>query len=128
MAGEYHEENLSEQAKDYHRIIKSLMEELEAVDWYNQRADVTNDQQIQAIVEHNRDEEIEHACMAIEWLRRNNPVWDEMIRTFLFTQEDITMVEEGEEGGEEGEVEESDAQNTSSNQSLGINSLKGGNN
>ena len=124
MAGEYHEENLSEEAKDYHRIIKSLMEELEAVDWYNQRADVTNDQQIKSIVEHNRDEEIEHACMALEWLRRNSTVWNEMLETFLFTQEDITQIEEGEEG----EENEAEGGSSSTNKSLGISSLKGGNN
>ncbi len=125
---EYHEDNLSEEAKDYHRIIKSLMEELEAVDWYNQRADVTTDQSVQGIVEHNRDEEIEHAAMAIEWLRRNDPVWAEELETYLFTQSEITAVEEeAEGGGAEGE-EDTNNTSTSTNQSLGISSLKGGNN
>ena len=93
---EYHEpeEKLTEEAIDYHRVIKSVMEELEAVDWYNQRATATNDPDVQAIVEHNRDEEIEHACMGLEWLRRNNPVWDEMLRTFLFQTAKITEIEE----------------------------------
>lgn len=124
---EYHEDNLSEEAKDYHRIIKSLMEELEAVDWYNQRADVTTDQSVQGIVEHNRDEEIEHAAMAIEWLRRNDPVWAEELETYLFTQSEITAVEEEAEAGVEGE-EDTNNTSTSTNQSLGISSLKGGNN
>ncbi|MGM0437329.1 MAG: encapsulin-associated ferritin-like protein [Bacillota bacterium] len=125
---EYHEDNLSEEAKDYHRIIKSLMEELEAVDWYNQRADVTTDQSVKGIVEHNRDEEIEHAAMAIEWLRRNDPVWAEELETYLFTQSEITAVEEEAVAeGEEGEKSE-EAAPSSSNQSLGISSLKGGNN
>jgi len=125
---EFHEDNLSEEAKDYHRIIKSLMEELEAVDWYNQRADVTTDQSVQGIVEHNRDEEIEHAAMAIEWLRRNDPVWAEELETYLFTQSEITAVEEeAEGGGTEGE-EDTNNTSTSTNQSLGISSLKGGNN
>ncbi|HKL74944.1 MAG TPA: ferritin-like domain-containing protein [Halanaerobiales bacterium] len=125
---EFHEDNLSEEAKDYHRIIKSLMEELEAVDWYNQRADVTTDQSVQGIVEHNRDEEIEHAAMAIEWLRRNDPVWAEELETYLFTQSEITAVEEeAEGGGAEGE-EDTNNTSTSTNQSLGISSLKGGNN
>ena len=125
---EYHEDNLSEEAKDYHRILKSLMEEIEAVDWYNQRADVTTDPTVQGVVEHNRDEEIEHAAMAIEWLRRNDPVWAEELETYLFTQSEITAVEEEAEG-EGGEGEESEnTGTTSSNQSLGISSLKGGNN
>ena len=125
---EFHEDNLSEEAKDYHRIIKSLMEELEAVDWYNQRADVTTDQSVQGIVEHNRDEEIEHAAMAIEWLRRNDPVWAEELETYLFTQSEITAVEEEAEGETAEGEEDKDNTSTSSNQSLGISSLKGGNN
>ena len=125
---EFHEDNLSEEAKDYHRIIKSLMEELEAVDWYNQRADVTTDQSVQGIVEHNRDEEIEHAAMAIEWLRRNDPVWAEELETYLFTQSEITAVEEEAEGGEAEGEEDTNNTSTSTNQSLGISSLKGGNN
>ena len=126
---EYHEDNLSEEAKDYHRILKSLMEEIEAVDWYNQRADVTTDQTVKGIVEHNRDEEIEHAAMALEWLRRNDPVWAEELETYLFTNTEITAVEEEAmaEGGE-GEGTETESANNSSNQSLGISSLKGGNN
>ena len=125
---EFHEDNLSEEAKDYHRIIKSLMEELEAVDWYNQRADVTTDQSVQGIVEHNRDEEIEHAAMAIEWLRRNDPVWAEELETYLFTQSEITAVEEEAEGGAAEGEEDTNNTSTSTNQSLGISSLKGGNN
>ena len=100
---EYHEEDLPEEAKDYHRMIKSVMEELEAVDWYNQRAASTDDESLKAIVEHNRDEEIEHACMGLEWLRRNEPQGDEFMREFLFTEDEgaITELEEGEEEGEE---------------------------
>lgn len=84
----FHEDpnQLSDFAKDYHRIIQSTMEELEAVDWYNQRAEAATDPEAKAIMEHNRDEEIEHACMGIEWLRRNSPVWDEMLREFLFKE------------------------------------------
>lgn len=92
----YHEDPnlLSDFAKDYHRIIESTMEELEAVDWYNQRAEVATDPEAKAIMEHNRDEEIEHACMGIEWLRRNNPVWDAMLREFLFTEGSLVGKEE----------------------------------
>lgn len=122
---EYHEEGLSEQAKDFHRMVKSVMEELEAVDWYNQRADVTNDQELKAVVEHNRDEEIEHACMGLEWLRRNNPVFDEMLRTFLFRGDiPITEIEEAIEEGGEAEAGEEES---NSNGSLGLGNLRGGN-
>lgn len=123
MSGEYHEryEDLSEEAIEYHRIIKSVIEELEAVDWYNQRATATNDEDVRKIVSHNRDEEIEHACMGLEWLRRNNEVWDEYLREFLFTDGDIT--EHGHEDEEDDEHDES----SSSNSSLGIGSLKEGN-
>ena len=107
--GEYHEpeEKLTEEAIDYHRIIKSVIEELEAVDWYNQRAVATNDPDVQAIVEHNRDEEIEHAAMALEWLRRNVPAWKEELETYLFTNQPITEIEEAEgendSNGDDGE-------------------------
>jgi len=124
---EYHEEGLSEQAKDFHRMIKSVMEELEAVDWYNQRADVTNDQELKAVVEHNRDEEIEHACMGLEWLRRNNPVFDEMLRTFLFRGDiPITEIEESIEEGGEADAN-SGEEESSSNGSLGLGNMRGGN-
>lgn len=87
----FHEDpdKLSDFAKDYHRIIQSTMEELEAVDWYNQRAEAATDPEARAIMEHNRDEEIEHACMGLEWLRKNNPHWDAMLREFLFKDGDI---------------------------------------
>lgn len=93
----FHEEinKLSEFTKDYHRIIQSTMEELEAIDWYNQRAEAANDPSAKEIMEHNRDEEIEHACMGLEWLRRNSPVWDEMMRKFIFTNSDIVSQESG---------------------------------
>lgn len=122
---EYHEpeEKLTEEAMEYHRIIKSVMEELEAIDWYNQRAAATNDPDIKAIVEHNRDEEIEHACMGLEWLRRNYPVWDEMLRTFLFTSAKITEVEEEGESEAEGETA---VQAPASSQSLGLGNMRGG--
>ncbi|MDD2266302.1 ferritin-like domain-containing protein [Sulfuricurvum sp.] len=84
---------LSDSTKDYHRIIESTMEELEAIDWYNQRAEAATDPAAKAIMEHNRDEEIEHACMGLEWLRRNSPVWDAMMKKFLFTSGDIVVQE-----------------------------------
>lgn len=92
---------LSDFAKDYHRIIQSTMEELEAVDWYNQRAEAATDPEARAIMEHNRDEEIEHACMGLEWLRKNSPQWDAMMREFLFKEGDIVGSEAAmKEGGE----------------------------
>ncbi|MCC3144489.1 ferritin-like domain-containing protein [Halanaerobium sp. Z-7514] len=120
----YHEpeDKLTPEAIDYHRIIKSVIEELEAVDWYNQRAVATDDPDVEAIVAHNRDEEIEHACMGLEWLRRNSEVWDEMLRTFLFTDAKITEIEEDEMA--EGEEEANPASN--SNGSLGLGSMRGG--
>jgi ferritin-like protein len=92
---EYHEPDgeLSDQARNFHRALTSLKEELEAVDWYNQRWDVSKDESLRAVIAHNRDEEIEHACMVLEWLRRNMPHWDDMLRTYLFTEVPITEVE-----------------------------------
>ncbi len=71
---------------DRHRAIVSLMEELEAVDWYDQRAAATADEALRAILVHNRDEEKEHAAMALEWLRRQDPVFDAHLREYLFTE------------------------------------------
>jgi ferritin-like protein len=92
----YHEplEKLSPATMDRHRAIVSLMEELEAVDWYDQRVDATDDDALRAVLAHNRDEEREHAAMTLEWLRRNDPLWDEHLRTYLFTDGPITEVEE----------------------------------
>jgi ferritin-like protein len=85
---------MSEAARNFSRAVKSVQEELEAVDWYNQRAEQTTDEQLKRVLEHNRDEEIEHAIMGLEWLRRNNPVFDEQMRTYLFTEGDILEIEE----------------------------------
>ncbi|HEY7715046.1 MAG TPA: ferritin-like domain-containing protein [Candidatus Binatia bacterium] len=79
---------------DIHRAVVSLIEELEAFDWYNQRAEATQDPQLQAVLKHNRDEEIEHASMTLEWIRRNVVKFDEALKTYLFTQGDITAIEE----------------------------------
>ena len=92
MANEgYHEpvEELSEETRDMHRAIISLMEELEAVDWYNQRIDVCKDKELAAILVHNRDEEKEHAAMVLEWIRRRDPKFDGELKDYLFTTEDI---------------------------------------
>jgi uncharacterized protein len=94
-SSEWHEgyDNMSERTLNFSRALKSLQEELEAVDWYNQRAEVTKDEQLRRILEHNRDEEIEHAMMALEYLRRMNKVFDQHMRTYLFTEGDITEIE-----------------------------------
>jgi ferritin-like protein len=119
----FHEDpsQLSNYAKDYHRIIESTMEELEAVDWYNQRAECATDEEARRIMEHNRDEEIEHACMGIEWLRKNSPVWDEMLREFLFKDGDIVGNEEAMTGGEE-EGADNAAASTGTTLNIGKNS------
>lgn len=87
----YHEpvEELSDETRDFHRATVSLMEELEAVDWYNQRVDACKDAELKAILKHNRDEEIEHAAMALEWIRRNNKVFDKYLREILFTDKKL---------------------------------------
>jgi ferritin-like protein len=83
------EEHLTPQTQDMHRALVSLMEELEAVDWYQQRIDATGDGELRAILEHNRDEEKEHAVMVLEWIRRNDPIFDARLREYLFTEEPI---------------------------------------
>jgi len=104
MSTVYHETGLSEEARDIHRALASLIEELEAVDWYNQRADVTGNPELKAILLHNRNEEIEHASMALEWLRRRIPKFDEELRAYLFTSAPITQIEgsDGEAAPDEG--------------------------
>jgi ferritin-like protein len=99
MSISYHEPaaELSSQTRDVHRALASLIEELEAIDWYNQRVDITGDQDLKEVLIHNRDEEIEHAAMALEWLRRRMPKFDEELRTYLFTSAPIAHAEdEGE--------------------------------
>lgn len=88
----YHEpiEKLSAQTMDMHRAITSLMEELEAVDWYNQRVDAATDPELKAILIHNRDEEKEHAVMVLEWIRRHDPKMDKELRDRLFKDGSIT--------------------------------------
>ena len=80
---------LSARTRDMHRAIESLKEELEAVDWYNQRVDVCKDEELKAILAHNRDEEKEHASMLIEWIRRNDPLMSKELKDYLFTKKTI---------------------------------------
>jgi ferritin-like protein len=105
-------EQLGPEIIDRHRAIVSLMEELEAVDWYDQRAAVCSDPELREILEHNRDEEKEHAMMVLEWLRRHDATLDAHMRKFLFTEGSIAHREEATTGGASGGA------------SLGIGSLR----
>jgi ferritin-like protein len=122
-SGSFHEstDKLKAQTMDRHRAIVSIMEELEAVDWYDQRVDAAGDEELKAILAHNRDEEKEHASMTLEWLRRHDPVWDEQLRNYLFTDKPILEVEHAME---EGEATEDAGGNGAG--SLGIGSLRAG--
>ena len=119
-SGSFHEstEVLKPQTMDRHRAIVSLMEELEAVDWYDQRVDAATDDELRAILAHNRDEEKEHAAMTLEWLRRRDPGWAEQLSNYLFTEKPILEVEEGMDEAESGAPEGGGAG------SLGIGSLR----
>ncbi len=87
-------ESLSRKTLNLHYAITSLIEELEAVDWYRQRADDCDDPELKAILLHNAREELEHAAMALEWLRRADPEVDEQLREYLFTEGSIVGREE----------------------------------
>ena len=91
-------DDLRPETIDRHRAFVSLMEELEAADWYDQRVDATLDGELQEILAHNRDEEKEHASMVLEWLRRRDPMLDEHLRTYLFSEGSILAIEEQAEG------------------------------
>jgi hypothetical protein len=90
------ETGLSVEALKVHRALASLQEELEAIDYYNQRADVTQDAALKAILEHNRDDEMEHASMLLEWLRRSIPGFDLQLKKFLFTLGSLTDLAKAE--------------------------------
>ena len=120
----YHEplDLLTEEVRDRHRAISSIMEELEAVDWYDQRVAATSDPELAAVLGHNRDEEKEHAAMTLEWLRRRDAKLDEHLRTYLFTSGPLLEIEARAEsnGGGDHDAEAP----RSSDGSLGIGSLK----
>ena len=119
MASEgFHEplELLDEATLDYHRAMQSLTEELEAIDWYDQRAKATTDESLAAILIHNRDDEKEHAAMALEWLRRRDSELDTQLRKFLYSSVPVTEVGDGDSGGGSADAAAG---------SLGIGSLKG---
>jgi uncharacterized protein len=120
MAGEaLHEdrEKLGPEILDRHRAISTIMEELEAIDWYDQRIKASSNTELQSVLAHNRNEEKEHASMLLEWLRRHDAEFDTHLRTFMFTEGPIREVQPGGSGGGPG------AQ--SGDGSLGIGSLRG---
>jgi hypothetical protein len=120
MASEgLHEERSALRAEtiDHHRAIVSLMEELEAVDWYDQRVDVASDDELREVLAHNRDEEKEHAAMTLEWIRRHDAAFDEMLRRYLFTDGAIVRIEDAADDGDGG--------GATGDGSLRIGSLKG---
>jgi hypothetical protein len=88
------EEHLTPATRDMHRALVSLMEELEAIDWYQQRMDATQDDELRDILRHNRDEEQEHAVMVLEWIRRRDPGFETRLRAHLFTEGPIVGREE----------------------------------
>ena len=113
------EDRMSAEAIDDHRALVSIMEELEAVDWYRQRAEATSDRDLAAILVHNRDEEKEHAAMTLEWLRRRDEVLDRHLRTYLFTTGSILEREA------EAEAASDTAGAPNEGGSLGIGDLRG---
>lgn len=92
-------EKLSKKTLELHYAIASLMEEFEAVDWYRQRADDTEDSELKAILLHNAREELEHAAMVLEWMRRNDADVNEQLTEYLFKTGSITGHEEAATGG-----------------------------
>ena len=110
---------LKPETQDRHRAIASIMEELEAVDWYDQRVDAAGDEELRAILAHNRDEEKEHAAMVLEWLRRRDASLDEQLRNYLFVDKPV-MEREAEI-----DAAETTAQDKAESGSLGIGSLRG---
>ncbi len=94
--GSYHEpmDKLSKKSLELHRALNSLIEELEAVNWYQQRVDATEDEELRDVLAHNRDEEKEHAAMILEWIRRSDPAMAEELKTYLFQEGKITEIEE----------------------------------
>jgi ferritin-like protein len=125
-SGQYHEpiELLSEETKNMQRALVSVMEELEAIDWYQQRAEACSDPDLKKILLHNKEEEMEHAMMGLEWIRRHSPSFDKQARAYLFSTGDLTNLEE-KEMGEGSTGGGSSGSSSTASQSLGIGSLRG---
>jgi hypothetical protein len=115
----FHEpsEKLSQGTRDLHRAIVSLMEELEAIDWYQQRVDAAEDAELKAVLAHNRDEEKEHAAMLLEWIRRSDATFDGALREYLFREGSIT--------GREGELMKRDGAPVEPGPRVSVGSLRG---
>ena len=109
----------SEASRDVHRAIASLIEELQAIDAYQARVDVTPDDELRAVLAHNRDEEVEHAMMLLEWLRRRTATIDAAIRTFLLTDGPITEIEAAQ-----GDANAAAAPGARGGATLGVGSLR----
>jgi ferritin-like protein len=124
----YHEpmDLLSEETRNMHRAIVSLKEELEAVDWYQQRAEACSDEELRGVLVHNKNEEIEHAMMNLEWIRRHSKVFDANIKTYLNAMGPILAVEKQQSGDESGGQGGASGGASAGSSSLGIGSLKGG--
>ena len=118
-------DDLSVEVIDRHRAIVSIMEELEAGDWYDQRASAASDPELADVLAHNRDEEKEHAAMTLEWLRRNDPVLDRHLRTYLFTEGSIRGIEEVAEHGGDPSADDEPPSAPGDDGSLRIGSLAG---
>lgn len=95
MAGSIHEnrKELKQETLNMTRALNSLIEELEAIDWYNQRVDACEDEELTSILAHNRDEEKEHAAMLLEWIRRQDPAFDHELKDYLFTEGSLADIE-----------------------------------
>lgn len=127
----YHEpfELLSDETRDMHRALVSVMEELEAIDWYQQRVDACDDPALKAVLLHNRNEEVEHGMMTLEWLRRHDSTFDKFMRRYLFKEQDIIEIEEAadvEEAKAEAEAAKGGGKASSTGDgSLAIRGLRG---
>ncbi len=93
-------DRLSRETIALHHAIVSVMEELDAIDWYRQRADDAENETLKGLLLHNMREEMEHASMLLEWIRRHNADFDRFLRLYLFTEAPILEIEdESEKGG-----------------------------
>jgi len=115
------EARLSTRTRDMHRAIVSLQEELEAIDWYQQRVEATEDAALREILNHNRGEEVEHAAMVLEWIRRHDADFAAKLKTYLFTEGSILERESAAEAADRGAGE-----SNGSRAPRGIGSLRGG--
>jgi uncharacterized protein len=115
------EARLSPRTRDMHRAIVSLQEELEAIDWYQQRVDATEDGALREILRHNREEEVEHAAMVLEWIRRHDADFAAKLKTYLFTEGSIIERENVAEAAERGAADGNGRSNP-----MSIGSLRGG--